>query len=171
MNKLIKSIAFSIATSGALMSGSALAEQKIGIVNVQAVIAQLPQTAQIQETLKNEFKDQIAAFEKLQADLKYNLEKQKRDGQIMSKADMDALVATIEKQKQDYQQQGQAIQQSMARRENEEKNKLIALIRKAIENIASQDKFDLVLQQAGVAFAKPDADISEKVVEQVSKLK
>ena len=76
MNKLIKSVALSLAASGMLASSVAMAaDQKIAVVNVQAVVSQLPQTALIQEALKNEFKDQISAFEKLQGELKYNLEK------------------------------------------------------------------------------------------------
>lgn len=172
MNKLIKSVALSLAASSMLASSVAMAaDQKIAVVNVQAVVSQLPQTALIQEALKNEFKDQISAFEKLQGELKYNLEKQQRDGPIMSKADMDALIAKIEEQKVQYQQQGTELQQSMGRRENEEKNKVFALIRQAIDNIAEKDKYDLVLQQTAVAFAKPDYDISKSVIEQVSKLK
>jgi outer membrane protein len=169
---LIKSIAMTAAASSLLLSAATYAkEQKIGVVNVQLVVSQLPQMAVIQESLKNEFKDQVAVFEKLQADLKYNLEKQKRDSAIMSKGDLAALNETIEAQKVDYQTQGQALQQAMGRRENEERNKILALVKQAIDNVADKDKYDLILQQSAVAFNKADADISSQVVEQVSKLK
>jgi len=66
---------------------------------------------------------------------------------------------------------GKALQQKAGQRQNEEQNKIIALIRQAVDNIAAKGDYDLVLSKQAVIFSKPDASITDKVVEQVSKLK
>ena len=66
---------------------------------------------------------------------------------------------------------GKAFQQSTGTRKNEETNKIIALVRQAIDNIATKGDYDLVLEQSAVVYSKPDSVITEEVVKQVSKLK
>ena len=84
------------------------------------------------------------------------------------KEDLDVQITTLY---QDYQTKGKAFQQATSLRKNEETNKIVALVRQAIDSIAAKGKYDIVLEQQAVVFAKPDAIITDKVVEQVSKLK
>ena len=102
---------------------------------------------------------------------KYYQEKKKRDGSLMSakeKEDLDKQIGTLY---QDYQAKGKVFQQTTGARQNEETNKIIALVRQAIDNIAAKGKYDLVLEQKAVVFSKPESSITAEVVEQVSKLK
>ena len=172
MKKLFKSIAIATVASGAILSSAAMAaDQKIGVVNFQEVMGTIPQTAAIMQQLEAEFKDERAVVAQLEKDIKYYQEKKTRDGALMSakeKEDLDKQIAELYGQ---YQAKGKALQQKAGARQNEEQNKLVALVRQAIDGIAAKDKFDLILQQQAVAFSKPDADITKKVVEQVSKLK
>ena len=59
-----------------LMAGSVTAkEMKVGVVNVRAVFSQIPQTAKVQEALKTEFGAKFEEMQKLENDLKFNIEK------------------------------------------------------------------------------------------------
>lgn len=172
MKKLFKSVALATVASSALLSGSALAaDQKIAVVNFKEVMATIPQADDIRQKLEEEFKDARAELAQLEKDIKYFQEKKKRDAAIMSKKEVEDLDKKIAEAYQTYQTKGQALQQKAGARQNEETNKLIALIRQAVDGIAAKDKYDLVLEQSSVLFAKPDAVITSKVVEQVSKLK
>lgn len=172
MKKLIKSIASITAASSFLLAGSAIAaDQKIAVVNFQEVMGKIPQTAMVMNSLEEEFKDEKAVLAQLEKDIKYYQEKKKRDGSLMSAkeiADLDTQIGTLF---QDYQTKGKAFQQKTGVRKNEETNKIIALVRQAIDNIAAKEKYDLVLEQSAVVFSKPDSSITADVVEQVSKLK
>lgn len=155
-----------------LFAGNSLAaDQKIATVNVQQVVAQLPQMADIQATITNEFKEQIDALKKMEGDIKYNMEKRQRDEAIMSKKEIEALEATISGLRQEYAATAQPLQQSLKRREQEEQQKILLIVKEAVDAVAKKEGYDLVLQQSAVAFAKPDADISLKVVEQAAKIK
>ncbi|MBA6252771.1 OmpH family outer membrane protein [Colwellia sp. MB3u-55] len=146
------------------------ADQKIAVVNFQEVMSKIPQTTAVMQVLEAEFKDDKAVLAQLEKDIKYYQEKKQRDGSLMSAKDIEELDTQIATLYQDYQAKGKAFQQATGLRKNEETNKIIALVRQAIDSIAAKDKYDLILEQQAVIFAKPDAMITNKVVEQVSKL-
>lgn len=160
------------AASGMLLASSAMAaDQKIGVVNFQEVMGKLPQTAALMQSLEAEFKDEKSVIAQLEKDIKYFQEKKKRDGALMSAKEKEELDKKMAGLFQEYQAKGKALQQKATQRQNEETNKIVALVRQAVDNIAAKEDYDLVLSQQAVIFSKPDASITDKVVEQVSKLK
>lgn len=171
LNKFIKTVACSAVASSLLLASSVMAaDQKIAVVNFQEIMGKIPQTATVMQNLETEFKDDKAVLAQLEKDIKYYQEKKQRDGSLMSakeKTDLEAQIAALY---QDYQVKGKAFQQATGLRKNEETNKIVALVRQAIDTIAVKGKYDLVLEQQAVVFAKPDAIITNEVVEQVSKL-
>jgi outer membrane protein len=171
LKKIIKSIAITAAASSMLLTGAVFAaQQKIAVVNVQDVMSKIPQTAAIMQSLEAEFKDDKAVLAQLEKDIKYYQEKKKRDGALMAKKEIAELDKKIGDYYRDYQTKGKAFQQKTGARQNEETNKILALVRQAIDNIAAKGKYDLILEQKAVVFSKPESDISEEVVKQVSKL-
>ncbi|WP_259364978.1 MULTISPECIES: OmpH family outer membrane protein [unclassified Colwellia] len=171
MKKFIKTVTCSAVASTLLLASSVMAaDQKIAVVNFQEVMSKIPQTTAVMQVLEAEFKDDKAILAQLEKDIKYYQEKKQRDGSLMSAKDIEELDTQIATLYQDYQAKGKAFQQATGLRKNEETNKIIALVRQAIDSIAAKDKYDLVLEQQAVIFAKPDAMITNKVVEQVSKL-
>jgi outer membrane protein len=75
----------------------------------------------------------------------------------------------MESLKSEYQLKGKALDEDLRRRQGEEQNKLLVKVQKAINTIAEKDQYDLVLQRGAVIYVKPNADISGKVVEALSK--
>ena len=172
MKKLFKSIALATVASGALLSSAAMAaDQKIAVVNFQEVMGKIPQTAAVMQSLEAEFKDAKAELTQLENDIKYFQEKKQRDSSLMSKKEIEELDKKIAENYQAYQVKGKELQQKAGARQNEETNKIVALVRQAIDGIAAKGNYDLVLEQKAVVFAKPDTSITDQVVEQVSKIK
>ena len=161
-----------VAASGMLLASSAMAaDQKIGVVNFQEVMSKIPQTAALMQSLEAEFKDEKAIITQLEKDIKYYQEKLKRDGSLMSVKEKEELNVKVKSLFQEYQVKGKALQDKASQRQNQETNKIIALVRQAVDNIAVKQDYDLVLSQQAVVYAKPDASLTDIVVEQVSKLK
>ena len=160
------------AASGMLLASSVMAaDQKIAVVNFQEIMSKIPQTAALMQSLEAEFKDDKAMITQLEKDIKYYQEKLKRDGSLMSEKEKEELDVKVKSLFQEYQVKGKALQQKATQRQNEETNKIIALVRQAVDNIAVKKDYDFVLSQQAVVYTKPDADITEVVVERVSKLK
>jgi outer membrane protein len=161
-----------ILVAGLLMAGTVAAkEMKIAYVDVQAVAAKIPQSAAMQETIKNEFAQRIETVGKLEKDITFNIEKLRRDGPTMSEKQQEELKATVTSQRQQYEQLARPLDEEIRTRQAEERNKVLALIKSAIDVVAEREKFDLVLNSGAAVYAKPEFDISEAVAAQVSKAK
>ncbi len=169
LNKAVKNAAVILLGSLMLMGNAVAKDQKIGIVDVQAVAKQLPQMAAIQQTVEAEFKNQVEALKKLQADAKYNYDKLQREGETMSAAQQDELKQTILGQQKTLEEKGKPLQTAMQRRGAEEQNKIFALVQQAIEKIAKDGNYDVILHKTSVAFIADSAgnDISQKVADKV----
>ncbi|MCL1106320.1 OmpH family outer membrane protein [Shewanella algicola] len=143
--------------------------EKIAVVDMGEVFEQLPQREQIAKSLKTEFGDRVAEVQKMQEEMRTLVEKQQRDGALMSDTQKTDLVRKMESLKSDFQLKGKALDEDMRRRQGEEQNKLLVQVQQAINTIAGKEDYDLVLQRGAVIFVKPEADISSKVVEALSK--
>jgi outer membrane protein len=172
LNKAVKSAAVVLLGSLMLMGNATAKDQKIGIVDVQAVGSQLPQMAAIQQTVAAEFKNQVEELKKLQADAKYNYDKLQREGDTMSDAQKEELRKTIMDQQKVLEEKGKPLQQAMQRRGAEEQNKIYGLVQQAIEAIAKDGNYDVILHKTAAAYVADGdkADISAKVIERVKKL-
>jgi len=143
--------------------------QNIAVVDMQAVFEQLPQREQVSKTLKSEFGDRVAAVQKIQNDLRGLMEKQQRDGALMSSTQKTDLVRKMEGLQSDLQLKGKALDEDMRRRQGEEQNKLLVKVQQAITKIAEKEGYEMVLQRGAVVYVKPSVDISKQVVEALSK--
>ncbi|MGL5360772.1 MAG: OmpH family outer membrane protein [Shewanella sp.] len=154
-----------------VLLGAPLAAQaeSIAVVDMGAVFEQLPQREQISQSLKSEFGDRMAEVQKMQDEMRSMMEKQQRDGALMNDTQKTELSRKFEALKSDYQLKGKALDEDLRRRQGEEQNKLLVKVQKAINTIAEKEKYDLVLERRAVVYVKPNADISGKVVEALSK--
>jgi outer membrane protein len=172
LKKFFKSIVITTAASSILLASAAMAvDKKIAVVNFQEVMGKIPQTAVVMQSLEAEFKDEKAVLTQLEKDIKYYQEKSQRDGALMAPKEKEELEKQIASLYQDYQVKGKALQQKAGQRQGEEQNKIIALVRQAVDNIATKGKYDLVLEQKSILFVKPELTITDQVIEQVSKIK
>ncbi len=168
--RLVKSALVLLA--GLMMAGTVAAkEMKIGFVDVQAVAAKIPQSAAMQETIRSEFAQRIETVGKLEKDINFNIEKLRRDGPTMSEKQQEELKTTLNNQRQQYEQLARPLDEDIRNRQAEERNKVLALIKAAIDAVAEREKFDVVLNSGAAVYAKPEYDISEAVAAQVSKAK
>jgi len=171
LNSFIKVLSLAALFTLATMSGAANAEQKLAVVNVQEVLQALPQVAVIEQNIQAEFADQIQEVQRLRSDGNFLLEKLQRERATMGADQIKELEGQVNALGQQLQAKGQPLQQNMQRRTEEERRKLFALIQQAIDGIASKDGYDMVLNSNAVPFSKGKFDISQKVLDQVSKIK
>lgn len=168
MKKLNTSL-LAAAMAFTLTSTAAVAQQKVGVINVQGVFQSLPQAATIQQTITAEFKDQIEEVNRMEKDMQYYLEKQKRDTATMSQEEIKELETKILALRDEYAAKAQPLQQNIQRRTAEERNKLLALIKQSVDKLAADGDFDVVLNSNAVVYIDEQFDLSQSVIDQVSK--
>lgn len=171
MNKFNKGVLAAAVLGTSVLSSAAMAAQKIGVVNVQGIFQSLPQAAVIQENIRNEFKDQIEEIGRMEKDIKYYMEKRERDAATMSEAELKELEGKLISLRDEYTSKTQPLQQQIQARQGEERDKLLGLIKQAIDGVAEKGNYDLVLNSNAVAYMAEADNLSQQVVDQVSKIK
>ncbi|MBU2883896.1 OmpH family outer membrane protein [Psychrosphaera sp. B3R10] len=157
------------ATAGILFSVSVFAES-IAVIDVQKIVAQLPQTQAMMQTLNEEFAGPREELTKLQSDIKFSIEKFQRESMTMSQEEQEALKVKIEGMQKEFQSRAQPLDQQLKQRQTEERNKILALVKEAVDAVAAEEKIDIVLQAQSIVFVTPEKDISDKVTARISKL-
>jgi len=162
-------IAGAMLSSALLTTAAQAADQKIGVVDVQGITRSLPQFAEIGKTVTAEFKDQIQEVNTQTEEYKFLIQKLQRESATMSADEKTKLEDQIIALQQVLQTKTGPLQESIQRRQEEEQRKLIGLVMQAVEKIAADGKYDLVLNRNATPFVKAEFDISQDVLKQVSK--
>jgi outer membrane protein len=145
-----------------LAAGAQAPQLKIGFVNTERVFREAPPAKRAQQVLEREFGTRNAELSKLEKegrDLQAELE---RDNVTMPEAtrrDKERRLADISR---DFQRKQREVREDLNMRRNEELAKVQERATRIINQIAEQEKFDLILQEA--VFASGRIDITEKVI-------
>lgn len=165
MNKMMMGLMAALLFS----SAAAQAEIKIGVVDVPLVLSKLPQKDEVGEKLKKEFADRVQKVEKMRSELQAMESKLQKDGALMSEGEQSEQLRKLKSLQAQYQIEGQSLDEDSRRRQAEERNTLLQKVKTAIDAVASREGFDMVLQGGGVVYAKPNMDLSEKVIAEITK--
>lgn len=162
---------FKVLTLAAMVSVTtvnAAEAQKIGIVFPSKVMQESPQRERIVKKLESEFKGRYKALQTRETKIQ-NLEKKiKKDGELLSSKELTALQRKIEVQISEYKLDRKAFEEDNRRRQGEEQQKILVIMRNAIDSVAKQGGYDIILNGEQTVFSKPALDISDKVIKQIS---
>lgn len=152
-----------------LLSSVALAELKLGYVNAALLLDRSPQAQKATSELKKEFSgresDMIAANNEV-IKMKKKLD---RDGSIMSESKRKKLQVKILSHQRNLMRKDEALRQDVTIRRNEIMASLQILIRTAIDKVGNNGNYDIVFYE-GIAYANPDLDISDLILDELKKL-
>jgi outer membrane protein len=146
-----------------LLSGTASAEIKIGVVNFQKLLEDAPQSKTAMQALENEFAPRRRELLTMQNDMKTRDEKLQKEGAVMSEAERVKAEKTLRDQQREFQRKGSEFQDDVSTRRNEEIGKVQRYLVTEIQAYANAQGFDLVLGD-GVFFAKTPLDITANVL-------
>jgi outer membrane protein len=150
---------------GLVLSADVLAE-KIGFVNTERLLKEAPLSLKAQKRLEKEFsaRDQdLQKMAKQARDLQAQLDK---EGVTMSDTDRKNKERDLSNLNQTLQRQGREFREDLNQRRNEELMQIQEKARKAIQDIAKNEKYDLILEQA--VYFNPKLDITDRVMKELS---
>lgn len=158
-----------IALIFSLSSVCALAEgTKIGVVDLQKIMQTSTQMKTIQEKLEKEFKPRRDKLVEMEAALKADMEKFKRDSAVLSQTQRKDLEKKIMNTQQQFERDGQQYQQELSTAHNEAMEEFYNKIRAAIAKIAESNKYDVVLQKDAAPFSSDKLDVTAKVMQEIN---
>ena len=138
------------------------AELKIGFVNTERVFREAAPAKRAQQKLEREFaarNAELAKVEKQGRDLQTELERENATMSESQRREKERQLADISR---NFQRMQREIREDLNLRRNEELASVQERATRVINQIAEQEKFDLIVQEA--VFASSRIDITEKVI-------
>jgi outer membrane protein len=158
-----KQLAFSLVLASAFAATPTLAaDTKIGFVNTEKLLREAPLSVTAQKKLEREFaaRDQeLQKMAKQARDLQSQLDK---DGVTMSDSERKNKERDLGNLNRELQRQGREFREDLNLRRNEELGQIQERARKAIQDIARAEKYDLIVEQA--VYFDPKIDITDRVM-------
>ncbi|RPH66189.1 MAG: OmpH family outer membrane protein [Burkholderiales bacterium] len=139
---------------------------KIGFVNTERVLRDAGPAKSAQQKLEQEFSRRDKELQDTAARLKSLGERLERDTAVMSESDRQRRQREFAEVEKEYQRKQREFREDLNQRRNEELAQVIEKANRVIKQIAEQEKYDVILQEA--VFASPRIDITEKVLRALS---
>lgn len=168
MSKLNLILGLGIAAAIAMSPSVSAADYKIGVVQAVRVLEAAPQADAAKKKLETEFAGKDKTLVAKQKDLKAMEDRAAKDAAIMSESERSRLERDVMNMRRELKRDSDEFRDDVNFRRNEEFAKIQKMIVEAIQTIASEQKYDLVLGE-GVIFASKAVDITDLVIERLKK--
>ena len=153
-----------------VMAVSPVQAEGVAVVNMQkALVESAPAKAFVKQS-EEKFGPRREQLRKLEEELNKAFAEYQRDEATMSQSERTKVETTIRRKREDYQQMGQALEQEMAKAEQEELSRLSPKLQEAIASVAKKGNYELVVDTRTVTYMRPSLDVTAKVIESLNAL-
>ncbi len=146
----------------------AMAETKIGFVNMVELMEKSPQAEVARKGLEEEFSSRDKKLTAVRDQVLKLEEELKNDGPIMSDTKRAELEKKILNSKREYNRQQDELREDFNIRRNEELGKLQKKVHEIIVIVAKAESYDLVVTQP-VLYASERIDLTARVLQEMQK--
>lgn len=153
--------------AGILTSTAVLAQSRVAVINSARLLTESPQYQAAGEAMKKEFQSRADALEKEGRALQEDLEKFKKDAEIMSAAERAKREKDLNTRRIDISYNQRKLKEDVSIRERELTQGLMQEFQVVIEKVAMEGKYDLVLQDP--VYAAKGVDITDTILERLKK--
>lgn len=140
----------------------AAAEVKIGFVNSDRLMRDAAPAVRAQKKLEKEFEKREQELQKTAKQLQDMQAGLEKNGVTMADSDRKNNEREFNDLNREFQRRQREFREDLNQRRNEELASVIERANKAIKQIAEQEKYDVIFQDA--VYANPRIDITEKVI-------
>jgi outer membrane protein len=158
-------LAASLIAAATLFGGTASAQMKMAVVDVQRAVMQSEDGLRAQATLKKLFDSRQQELNKRQTDLQKQKEEIDKQKSVLSQAALQKKVDDWQKEMVELQTTFVEYNKELEKKQKELTDPIFERVLGAIKRIAGQDSYDLIVDRATVAFARGDLDLTDRVIQ------
>lgn len=136
---------------------------KIGVVDVMTLIEKSSQGEQARKIMEREFKPRETKLNSEKEEIAKLRDKLAKDAETMSEDEQKKQTKDLLKRIDDVRGVEEKLRRDFSETRNEEMGKLQKAIGEAIQSLARDEHFDLILSSEGVAFADQAINVTAKV--------
>jgi len=135
---------------------------KLGFLNTERVLRDAQPAQRAQKKIEAEFQKRDQELAKIAEQLKRMQDDLDRNSVTMGEAQRRNREREFADLNRDFQRKQREFREDLNQRRNEELAQVVELANRVIRQIAEQEKFDIIFQDA--VFASPRIDITDKVI-------
>jgi outer membrane protein len=155
-------LAACIMLTGLTVRGATAAEYKIGFVNTERILREAAPAVRAQKKLEKEFSTREQELQKMAKQVRELQAQLDRDSATMPEGDRRNKERDLANLNRDFQRADRQFREDLNLRRNEETAAVQERAQKAIQQIADNEKIDLIVQEA--VYISPRIDITDKVL-------
>src|SRR4051812_11721900 len=142
---------------------------RVGFVNTDRVFREANSAKAAQAKLEQEFSRREKDLNDLGNTLKGASDKFDREAPTLSESQRAQRQKQLIDQDREFQRKRREFQEDLAARKNEELQQVLERANRIVKQVAEQEKYDLVLQEA--VYINPKHDITDKVIKALNAVK
>jgi outer membrane protein len=159
-----------VAFAAATLTSFAQAEEfRIGFVNTDRIFREANAAKAAQAKLETEFAKREKELVEIGNTLKTASEKFERESPTLAESQRNTRQKQLVEQDRDFQRKRREFQEDLNARKNEELQAVLERANRLVKQVAEQEKYDVVLQEA--VYINPKHDITEKVIKALNATK
>lgn len=138
----------------------------LAYVDMQKVLEESALGKQVQEELRKQFEPRAEELGKTEAEIRQLQEAFARESPLMSADQAQKKEGEIKAKIESYQKAGAALQQELAKVQQQKGRELMAPAHKAVDAVAKQKKLSMVVERnlAGILYLDDGLDITTEVI-------
>lgn len=166
MKKLVIALFVSLSMLPALVS----AELKVAVIDTNYIMAKSPEREAVRETLNKEFDGRKSQLERELKKLEDDRTEYVNNAKTMSESQRTKTERELKKRASDFKLKEEAYKEDFQRRSQEEMRKAGQNLQQAVEKVAKQGGYDMLLDRRAVPYMGPSVkDVSEQVLQELAK--
>jgi outer membrane protein len=146
---------------------------KIGVIDLNKVVTSDPQVSVIQMQIKKKFDPRNQDITKLQKELAADIDKYKKLDDSNKDKSKNIEVEKAQQLILDKQKKLQAMrddfQRDLMTAQNKYTEEVLKKIERIVNDIASKQKYDLIIAKISTAYNKPELEITDQVIDALKK--
>jgi outer membrane protein len=135
---------------------------KLGFVNTERILRDAVPAQRAQKKIEAEFQKRDQELAKIAEQLKRMQDDLDKNAMTMGETQRRNREREFQEMNRDFQRKQREFREDLNQRRNEELAQVVELANRIIRQIAEQEKFDIIFQDA--VFASPRIDITDKVI-------
>ena len=142
---------------------------RVGFVNTDRVFREANSAKAAQAKLEQEFSKREKELGDLQNTIKGQADKFDREAPTLAETQRQQRQRQLIDQNREFERKRREFQEDLTARKNEELQQVLERANRVVKQVAEQEKYDLVLQEA--VYINPKHDITDKVIKALNAAK
>jgi outer membrane protein len=162
MQGFIALVAAGLTALALALPAAAQTERRIGFVNTARILRDAAPAVRAQKGIEAEFAKRDQELAKLAEQLKRMQDELERQGLTMPESQRRAKEREFADLNRDFQRRQREFREDLNQRRNEELARVVEQANRVIRQIAEQENYDIIFQDA--VYANPRIDITDRVI-------